>query len=175
MTRCFTIHSTTDWYFPNFVSFIHKNENLSKRNSLWKAVNVRIRKESGSHFEQIAAFTFLPTVAWEFSWLTFSCATEDAKCLQYLKVVSRHWSTNLRLFESAMLLYLLEQWVQCLWLCCLHSYMLEPCTGRKYQARPEKVRPGPVHCRKIQARPDPVSRPTADTNQNTILQSACWI
>jgi len=64
---------------------------------------------------------------------------------------------------------------------------LEPCTGRKYQAwpGPKKVRPGPLCCRKLQAqpaqwlksptRPNSISRPTADTNYNTILQSACWI
>ena len=69
---------------------------------------------------------------------------------------------------------------------CHHcnTLQLEPCTGRKYQARPgpKKVRPstqqknsGPARPSDWKSRPDPVSRPTADTNQNTILQSTCWI
>ena len=43
----------------------------------------------------------------------------------------------------------------------------------RYAAK--KYRPGLAQPGDWKARQDPVSKPTADTNQNTILQSACWM
>ena len=44
---------------------------------------------------------------------------------------------------------------------------LEPCTGRKYQARP-----GPVHCRKIQARPSDWSEKPGTAR--SCFSAYCW-